>query len=182
MWHGARAVAGLWRWPGPWGGAQGRLDVCSPLLISQRDLFAVQVLVRGPVIHQLGSALVPLRNMRARHDVPGIDCRPRGRCWYKLMTPRRVLTFVGLIHSEHALRVACGIRSNVPKRLAVHTPGRKRRLLNCDGDSFGRYRDLIELFEDGGGRCGPDEGLGRLVMRLDVARDGVCGQVRNHDP
>ena len=32
---------------------------------------------------------------------------------------------------------------------------------------------MIELFEDGGGRCGPDEGLGRLVMRLDVARDGV---------
>ncbi len=32
---------------------------------------------------------------------------------------------------------------------------------------------MIELFEDGGGRCGPDEGLGRFVVRLDVARDGV---------
>jgi len=32
---------------------------------------------------------------------------------------------------------------------------------------------LIELFEDGGGGCGPDEGLGRFVVRLDVACDGV---------
>ncbi len=33
--------------------------------------------------------------------------------------------------------------------------------------------DLTELFEDRGRRYGPDEWLGILVVRLDVALDGV---------
>jgi len=34
-------------------------------------------------------------------------------------------------------------------------------------------QDLAELFEDRGRRCCPDERLGVLVVRLDIALDGV---------
>jgi hypothetical protein len=52
--------------------------------------------------------------------------------------------------------------------------GLGEEVLADSGVDFGSPREIaIELFQDGGGGCGPDEGLGRFVMRLDVARDDV---------
>ena len=45
-------------------------------LISHQNVFAIQILLHRPIIHQLGLALVPFRNMRPRHDPPRVPLRP----------------------------------------------------------------------------------------------------------
>src|SRR3984893_10835745 len=48
---------------------------------------------------------------------------------------------------------------------------RSSQISGGGGDNF--FRNLARPLSSAYTRCGPDEGLGRLVMRLDVARDGV---------